>query len=299
MPGSKIIKFPEPRGNPRYFKSKIWKELVGQSGRPSKEEIARSFAQGAKNYDHYATIQRLVSRTLAKKVSDAVNARNKTILDIGCGTGFLGESFLEILQEDISSIKFYLSDLSREMLEICQEKYEAIIPNSLFLAMDGELPCLRKNFDIVLSSLAFQWFNNLEKSFSEILNPANCPKLFSFSILGPETMKEWREFAERNNFQVGLLELLNKDQLLNLIKKSNISKKKYICRFERQLISKTYPDLYSFLREMKMIGANSPNISYEPHDPGKLRRLLRLAKDEYKNGFISTFEIYYFLILFD
>ena len=111
--------------------------------------------------------------------------------------------------------------------------------------------------------------------------------------------KKARIAFTENNFQVGLLELLNKDQLLDLIKKSNISKKKYICRFERQLISKTYPDLYSFLREMKMIGANTPNISYKPHDPGKLRRLLRLAKDEYKNGFISTFEIYYFIILFD
>ena len=289
MPESKILKFKKP---------KIRSELNQVTRRPSKEEIAKSFSQGARTYDHYATVQRLVSRTLVQQVSDTINIRNKNILDIGCGTGFLGESFLEIFQKDIDSINFYLSDLSKEMLEVCRRKYEAIIPNSVFLAMDGELLSLSKSFDIVMSNLAFQWFADLEKSFFEIIGSVHRPRVFSFSIFGPNTMKEWMAFAKRNNFPIGLFRLLNQNEILELIEKAH-TKKKHICKFERQLISKTYPDLYSFLREMKMIGANAPNFSYKPSDPGRLRKLLRLAGDEYKNGFLSTFEIYYFTVLFD
>ena len=142
------------------------------------------------------------------------------------------------------------------MLEVCRSKYEAIIPNSVFLAMDGELLSLSKSFDIVMSNLAFQWLAYLETSILEIIASVHRTRVFSFSIFGPNTMKEWMAFAKRNNFPIGLFRLLNQNEILELIEKAH-TKKKHICKFERQLISKTYPDLYSFLREMGLFLNNN------------------------------------------
>ena len=54
-----------------------------------KQRVAQAFGQAAKTYDSVAHFQRTTGANLVAKIP---TLRHKTLVDLGCGTGYFSES---------------------------------------------------------------------------------------------------------------------------------------------------------------------------------------------------------------
>lgn len=138
--------------------------------------INAEFSKNAKLYDSVAKVQRkiadrLVSLTLLAHFKEQTH--ELSILDAGCGTGYVGFSLCNALsaqkapESKLPSVTAL--DLSKEMLEVARMRniYEAYYQGDI-----EALPFADSNFDLVLSSLAIQWCHEPQRAISELVRVA-------------------------------------------------------------------------------------------------------------------------------
>ncbi|GAA3258536.1 hypothetical protein GCM10020258_19750 [Sphingomonas yabuuchiae] len=116
--------------------------------------IARAF-DAASAYDAHAVVQRQVADWLAERIV-AVAPPAPRVLEVGCGTGFLTAATLPRLVNP----DWLMTDIAPAMLARGLAKH----PGVRGRVMDGEYPDLpgEAPFDLIVSSLAVQWFGDLE-----------------------------------------------------------------------------------------------------------------------------------------
>ena len=156
------------------------------------------FNRAANSYEKFSGIQDQISQNLLEKL-ECRNINPTNILDLGCGTGKNGLHFLKKFKK-ISLVNF---DLSENMLEQARKKLTTssinFVNNSTNFHVCGDmenLPFRDNLFDLVWSSSAIQWSDNLPivlKHINRILKPSG---FFIFSTFGPETLKELRMINE-------------------------------------------------------------------------------------------------------
>lgn len=201
-----------------------------------KEIIASNFGRCAQTYDRMAAIQRDSAETLAELLPDI---EKPDILEIGCGTGFLTE---EIIRK-YPGANILATDLSPSMIEYTKTKFTQ--DNVRFDVMDGENPQTDKTFDLIVSNMTFQWFENPESSIAalkKLLKPGG--QIF-FTSLGTNSFIEWRRTLQK----LGLPEGVNTGATLP----------GQVHEEERFIY---YPSTLSFLKSVKAIGAHMPREGY-------------------------------------
>ncbi|UTW03821.1 malonyl-ACP O-methyltransferase BioC [Amphritea atlantica] len=150
-----------------------------------KPQIAESFSRAAVSYDSVAQLQRRIGHNLLSELSPS---SAKVVLDLGCGTGY----FAPLLTEQLNPQQLVCLDLARGMLEYARQT--RVTPNTLWLCGDAEsLPLADNSVDLIFSSLAIQWCEDLPALFSEVSRVLKPGGRFLFSTLGPETLYELRE----------------------------------------------------------------------------------------------------------
>lgn len=168
----------------------------------NKSEIHDHFDQAAFQYDRYAMIQEKTSQYLAK-ISSTLSWPIQSILDVGCGTGNTAKAFAKYYQD--SSIT--LCDLSKNMIQTALTK----LPAAHFIIGDAE----RIHFDfydLCISNLAFQWFENLEKFLSNITQKC---RYLAFSTLVKGSFADFENlFPENMHFPY-----YTSNQILSLLQK--------------------------------------------------------------------------------
>jgi len=211
-----------------------------------KARLAQSFSMAASTYDTYADVQPETAACLMARLN---NRKYHKILEIGCGTGsytlMLARKFVNshILAVDISPLmvaqaRIKLGRYSRVRLE----------------RADGEhLPALISGpFDLITSSSALQWFENLERTIQQycrILSPSGS---LLFALFGPETLFELNRTLRHecgDSFCLPVDSFPNGTALHGFLSgafnKWNV-RELHLCR--------TYPDLLSLLRRLKHTG---------------------------------------------
>lgn len=232
---------------------------------PGKRDIARAFG-GATLYDDHAIVQRQVAARLAAKVGGLPLVPQPKILEIGCGTGFLSRA----LRQKIDGAEWTLTDLSPEMVERCRSAL-GDPGDSRFLVMDGEHPGFSppRRFDLICSSLAAQWFEDLPaglRRLSDLLAPGGAMVI---ATLGERTFAEWRRAQEIAGHQPGppRYPSLPAFQALDFPG----------CEIEAEQfeIAEHHAGALDFLRSLKAIGAHTPGPGQGVMPAGALRRVCR------------------------
>ena len=149
-----------------------------------KTRIKRSFAAASVTYDSVAGLQRTVGKELLQSI-DATKLTG-TLLDLGCGTGFLtGELLAHSNHETTIAL-----DIALSMLQTTQSKL-ADKRNIIYVCADAEqLPLAGQSIDSVFSNLALQWCRNLEAVFTGIKRALKPDGQLVFSTFGPQTLHE-------------------------------------------------------------------------------------------------------------
>ena len=203
----------------------------------NKSKIKNNFNKAALNYDDYAVLQKEVAKKLVNLSSDNINKSNK-ILDLGSGTGFVADSIKSTNKE------IFELDIAYNMLDKR--------PGSLKVNADIEyLPFVENSFDLILSSLAFQWLNNISLAIT------NCGKVLKdngsliFSIITDGSLAELKSSCTTCGVNLSINQFPTKQYLVDII--SDISKNYQL--IDEKIILE-YKDLYDLLNSMKKIGAS-------------------------------------------
>ena len=149
--------------------------------------VLKEFSRFAQQYNEYNAIQVKVAQTLVSKI-----AQNKydNILDLGCGSGAVYEN-LKLSNIDFNSIT--VLDSSSSMLELhpSGESIMKICNNFNNKDFLSSLP--ESDYDIVLSSSALQWSEDLAFTLKKI---ATLSTTANFAIFTSGTFKTLHKVAD-------------------------------------------------------------------------------------------------------
>jgi malonyl-CoA O-methyltransferase len=262
-----------------------------------KKKIAQSFSRAANTYDSVAQLQRDVGTELLKKLTDILTetlpdalpdelSENARILDLGSGTGF----FTTKLAQKYPQAQILGLDLAEGMLHFSRKTASDSIQ---WLCGDAEfLPLADNSVDLVFSSLAIQWCNNLPQLMRElhrVLTPGG--RVF-IATLGSATLHElksaWKSvdnYVHVNRFQSSA-ELRLSVQMSELVL-DQLQSCERILYFAR---------LADLTRELKALGAHNINTG-KPEGLTSRARLLAF-KNAYEHfrheqGLPASYDLLY------
>ncbi|MDV7338722.1 methyltransferase domain-containing protein [Terasakiella sp. A23] len=242
----------------------------------NKSYIKHSFGNAAQTYDQQAPVQKWTAGFLADYVRDLNLGVDIDCLEIGCGTGFLTQEMVDLFPK----AKWMITDLSDQMIATCRDR---IGDGVTYQQMDGEFPNIEGKFDLIVTSLAVQWFSDLEAGLGRLAGLLKPGGHLVFTTLGKDSFCEWRDLLVKEGQPVGLHDYPD----LNTI----LSYQFNDCAAVMQSHAKkqNYENGLAFLRALKLIGAQAPRKGYSPMGPAALKKVL--AKLEDKTDCSMTYEI--------
>ena len=150
--------------------------------------------------------------------------------------------------------------------------------------MDGELLQGEGSFDLIVSSLAFQWFHdplgNL-KQLSKRLAPGGH---LAFTTLGRKTFMEWRELCDQYKIPCGLHHYHRLKEWKKAWPASGTGKMS-----ANQLVEE-HDSPCSFLQGLKRTGTSLSPLQYQPVPGIRLRQIFRCHAAE-KHNFPITYHV--------
>ncbi|MFT9099691.1 MAG: dethiobiotin synthase [Zymomonas mobilis subsp. pomaceae] len=238
-----------------------------------KEKIAACFGK-ASDYDQAAHIQKEVARRLAGKIKAAFRQKSlpRQILEFGCGTGFLTEQLVKLFPE----AHIRVTDLSSDMLNRTKGRLQQSDRRNYldFQVMDGENPPKDQFYDLICSSLSLQWFTDRRSAMAVLIQQLKPDGQLIVSTLCQNSFQEWRDLYAEAGLICPLLdnapiEVLETDWPLS--GQGSWQSEDII----------DYPESgFSFLKNLKKIGASLPKEGSSPLSFHQLSQLLKRFDEE-------------------
>ena len=218
-------------------------------------QVANAFHR-AGNYDRHAVVQRAVAERLADRILALKLPANPRVLEIGCGTGFLGARLIG----DLPFTQYWMTDIAPGMLDRARSRF-ADRQDIDFAEMDGAAPTIDGPFDLICSSLAMQWVADLPGSVTRLRRLLSPGGRLAFTTLAAGSFAEWRAAfgsAQPATHDYPLAEALRAFGL----------------EVSVETIEQDYAGARDFLRALKAIGANTARPGYRPLPPALLREVM-------------------------
>jgi malonyl-CoA O-methyltransferase len=250
----------------------------------AKTRIKQSFATASKSYDSAALLQRNVGKALLQCLG--VIGQMDTIVDLGCGTGFLMNELLE--QKLYTSGQIVALDIAMPMLQTSRNKLKN--NNSItYLCADAEyLPLKSQSVDLVISNLAVQWCN-LEKVLSEVKRILKPDGQFFFTTFGVSTLYElkraWQEVDDYNHVNI----FYSATQVTDFLQQADFQG----FELESRSYTSSYESVWDLMNELKQLGAHTvlAGCNKQFTSRSAMQRMTRAYQQD-KAGLIpSTFEV--------
>ena len=235
-----------------------------------RQRIAAAFA-GASGYDRHAAVQREVASALAGHIAALRLPAAPRLLEIGCGTGFLTEA---LIAQGLGG-EWLVTDLAPEMVERCRARVSEA-PGRQFAVLDGEhgeRPA-GAPFDLIVSSLTFQWFGDLSAALARLTGWLAPEGRIVFTTLAADTFAEWRAAHAAEGLVAGTPQFSAAAAIPGIQAVDRV-----IAR---------HRNAREFLGALKAIGAGTPAPRHRPLSPPELRRVMARFEAE---GAAVTYEV--------
>lgn len=229
---------------------------------PRRQQIGAAFA-AAHDYDRHARVQARIAQGLAARIAALPLPPAPAVLEIGCGTGHLTAA----LGTKGLGGHWLVTDLAPAMVERARARLGET-PQCRFAPLDGERgpDPAGAPFDLVCSSLAFQWFEDAGRGAARLMDWVHPGGWLALATLGEATFHEWREAHAALGLQPGTVPLPTPRRIAALFPGAQV-----ITETETE----THADARDFLHALKAIGAATPAPGHRPLTPGTLRRVMR------------------------
>jgi malonyl-CoA O-methyltransferase len=230
-----------------------------------KQAIRRRFERAAAYYDIFSVVQ----RGMAERLVERIEREPSSILDLGCGTGYL----TLLLHRRFPQARIDAVDFAPAMIE----QARARVPEANFLTRDiEELELEPASYDLIASNATIQWLTEPEQTMARLVESLSARGELQLATFGPRTFWELDEVLAELGCERGL-NLPPAQKWETLLAGAGISRIRVHSCEERF----SYPDCAAFLRSVKSSGAG-----YTPHllAPGTLAEGMRRYDNRYSNG---------------
>jgi malonyl-CoA O-methyltransferase len=253
------------------FLQKLWSRskasairlaMIDSSRQWRKQRISDAFGAAAAHYDAHAGPQRLAATLVADLAQRQRPDGVARILEIGCGTGFLTRD----IQARWPGAELVATDISPRMLEQAASHGRVA---GRFMTMDGEHPPFEGPlFDLILSSLAFQWFDDLGGAITRLAGLLRPGGSLIFSTMGQGSFACWRAAHMACGLAAGVPDYPSLDALRDMVSDQE----------DAFAFDEDYPlacgGARGLIAHLKGIGAVVPSEGRKPLAPAALRRVM-------------------------
>ncbi|MDH5710451.1 MAG: malonyl-ACP O-methyltransferase BioC [Gammaproteobacteria bacterium] len=251
------------------------------------QRIRKAFDDAVESYDQAAVLQKEVCKRLLEKL-DVVRLSPKWILDAGSGTG----EAVKPLQKKYKKAELVLFDLSENMLHKAVKQGALLRKPHQVCGNIESLPFANQSFDILFSSLAMQWCNDLGVALTEFKRVLKPGALLQFATFGPDTLKELRTSWQKVDHAVHVNSFIDMHDIGDALLQAGFAEPV----MESEIITVNYKDVDTLMQDLRDIGAN---VTASGHRRGLLTRgmlkQLRDAYEAYRQGDVlpATYEVVY------
>lgn len=246
-----------------------------------KLKIKHAFSNASNTYDCVAQLQRDVGRDLLTQFLPQNLVGN--VVDIGCGTGFLTQSLFPFCQ----NANLIALDLALPMLRATRDK---LMHSVSYVCGDAEnLPFAKNSIDTLLSNVALQWCQPIDKALSELNRVLNTDGTLIFSTFGSQTLCELKTAWASVDDSPHVNTFYNSQQLQQALQQAGfnnfeIKVRQYLPRYESVL---------DLMHELKHIGAHNVNSARRRHLTTKttLQTMMENYPRTQSGEIIATFEV--------
>jgi malonyl-CoA O-methyltransferase len=150
--------------------------------------VRRSFDRASRTYDAAAAVQGEIRTRLLERL-DIVRLQPAAVLDLGAGTGHATRE----LKRRYPSAQVIALDSSLAMLRATAHQQRFLRRFAPVCGDAHRLPVRSQSFDLVVSNLLIEWCHDPDAVFGEVARVLRPKGLFTFTTVGPDTLKEVRE----------------------------------------------------------------------------------------------------------
>ncbi|MBJ8453220.1 malonyl-ACP O-methyltransferase BioC [Acinetobacter bereziniae] len=148
-------------------------------------QIALRFAQAGQSYPEQAIVQRKIAQHLSDLITQYGLGQYDKVFEIGCGSGNLTQLLIQ---------KFNIKDLIlNDLYEDVQQHFNFnVISNPQVNWLIGDIEQLEfpKNLNMIASSSALQWVNDLDAIFKQAFHHLTAHAELCFSSFGQHNLHE-------------------------------------------------------------------------------------------------------------
>ena len=243
-------------------------------------KIRRKFSESAWQYDLFSSLHReIADKLLAQVIQEATPS---TLLDVGCGTGYLTGK----LKERFRSSQIIGLDFAQGMLEVARLKHDDIV---WILAEGSNLPFSSGCLDMVISNLAYQWAQDLSYTFSQARRVLIPEGVLACTLFGYNTCQElFQSLDEAGGRALQFVRLPDELKVREALIVSGFKNPIVDC----EMIKMEFKDMYALMAWFKSIGApHLPREGYIGAEVVSRAASIYREKFSYLKGVGATFEV--------
>ncbi|MEX2639473.1 MAG: methyltransferase domain-containing protein [Balneolales bacterium] len=216
----------------------------------SRQQIIHNFSLHAEHYDQHAHVQKYAAARLCSYVKELKITPNSTILEIGCGTGFVSEQLIGMFPD----CTYIITDISPGMLKQCRDnlvKKEMDLESVYFQVLDGETIKSFERYDLIVSGLTVQWFDDFPSWLRQGIATLRTGSTIALSYLSGRSFPEWKDSCRQTGIPYSGNALPDHDLLKKISANRDVR-----CLWESEFKTLGYDSLLHFFSELKRIGAS-------------------------------------------
>ncbi len=150
--------------------------------KPDTSRIHQRFSRSLATYQDAAVVQKCMAGELCELLKQATAKRDwSTVLELGCGTGFLTEAFASSFSWDA----LHLYDLIAECA-----RYHAQRPNTRFQVADINVFDAYPSADVILAGATFQWVHDMDALLLRLARTLKPGGILAFTTFAPGNVRE-------------------------------------------------------------------------------------------------------------
>jgi malonyl-CoA O-methyltransferase len=249
--------------------------------------VRRSFDAASRTYDRAAVLQAEVRSRLLERLQ-IVRLDPEVILDLGAGTGHASRT----LKSMFPKAQVIALDIAAGML-VEARRQQGILRRFNRVAADGRtLPLKTQSVDLVFSNLMVQWCDPPDSVFAEVRRVLKPHGLFTFTTLGPDTLKELRTAWAAVDEHTHVNRFTDMHDVGDALMRARFAEPV----LDVEPFTLTYNDAYGLMRELKAIGAHNATRGRRQGLTGRraLDRMLAAYEAFRDNGKLpATYEVVY------